>query len=88
METEINTVSGFSYMTVAGVLIGGLVLMAAGLVIYNILKIAVTKRVKEYGTLRALGAERRKLYTLVSFQLALLCGVGIPIGVLLGLLST
>ena len=88
METEINTASGFSYMTMAGVLIGALVLMAAGLVIYNILKIAVTKRVKEYGTLRALGAERRKLYTLVSLQLALLCGVGIPIGVLLGLLST
>lgn len=88
METEINTASGFSYMTVSGVLIGALVLMAAGLVIYNILKIAVTKRVKEYGTLRALGAERGKLYTLVSLQLALLCGVGIPIGVLLGLLST
>ena len=88
METEINTASGFSYMTVTGILIGALVLMAGGLVIYNILKIAVTKRVKEYGTLRALGAERRKLYTLVSLQLALLCGVGIPIGVLLGLLST
>lgn len=87
METEIDTASGFSYMTVAGVLIGALVLMAAGLVIYNILKIAVTKRIKEYGTLRALGAERRNLYTLVSLQLALLCSVGIPIGVLLGRLS-
>lgn len=88
METEINTASGFSYMTVAGVLIGALVLMAAGLVIYNILKIAVIKRVKEYGTLRALGAESGKLYTLVSLQLVLLCGIGIPIGILLGLLST
>ena len=84
---EIDTASGFSYMTVAGVLIGALVLMASGLVIYNILKIAVTKRIKEYGTLRALGAERRNLYTLVSLQLTLLCGIGIPIGILLGLLS-
>ncbi len=87
LGNEIDTASGFSYMTVAGVLIGALVLMAAGLVIYNILKIAVTKRIKEYGTLRALGAERRNLYTLVSLQLTLLCGIGIPIGILLGLLS-
>lgn len=87
-DTEIDSGSGFSYMAVAGVLIGALILLASGLVIYNILKIAVTKRVKEYGTLRALGAERKNLYTLVSLQLALLCSVGIPVGVLFGLIST
>ncbi|BCJ96519.1 ABC transporter permease [Anaerocolumna cellulosilytica] len=82
-----ETGSGFSYMTLAGVLIGALVLLAAGLVVYNILKIAVIKRVKEYGVLRAIGAEKGKLYLLVSLQLAILCGIGIPIGILLGLLS-
>lgn len=86
-ETRADTASGFSYMTVAGILIGSLVLMAAGLVIYNILKIAVSNRIKEYGTLRAIGAERKKLYALVAIQLALLCGIGIPIGILLGMLS-
>lgn len=83
----IETGSGFSYMALAGVLIGILVLLAAGLVVYNILKIAVIKRVKEYGVLRAIGAEKGKLYFLVSLQLAILCGIGIPIGILLGLLS-
>lgn len=82
-----ETGSGLSYMTLAGVLIGTLVLLAAGLVVYNILKIAVIKRVKEYGVLRAIGAEKGKLYLLVSLQLAILCGIGIPIGILLGLLS-
>lgn len=86
-ETETDTASGFSYMTMAGVLVGALVLMAAGLVIYNILKIAVSKRIKEYGTLRAIGAERKNLYALVTIQLALLCSMGIPIGILLGMLS-
>lgn len=86
-EAGVDTASGFSFMTIAGVLIGALVLMAAGLVIYNILKIAVAKRVKEYGTLRAIGAERKNLYALVTFQLALLCGIGIPIGILFGMLS-
>ena len=79
--------SGMSFMTVAGVMIGALILMAAGLVIYNILKIAVQKRLKEYGTLRAIGAEKGQLFRLVGIQLALLCGTGIPIGAGLGLLS-
>lgn len=79
--------TGFSFMTVACVMVGVLVLLAAGLVIYNILKIAVSKRVREYGTLRAIGGEKRQLYSLVALQLLLLCGIGIPLGVLLGLVS-
>lgn len=82
-----DTNTGFSFMTFASVMVGVLVLLAAGLVIYNILKIAVTKRIKEYGTLRALGSERRQIYKLVSLQLLILCGVGIPIGLLIGALS-
>lgn len=79
--------TGFSFMTVACVMVGVLVLLAAGLVIYNILKIAVSKRVREYGTLRAIGGEKRQLYSLVALQLFSLCGIGIPLGVLLGLVS-
>lgn len=79
--------SGFSFMVVASVIIGILVLLAAGLVIYNILKIAVSKRIREYGVLRAIGAEKGQLYRLVSEQLILLCGVGIPLGAIFGVLS-
>ncbi|NLV95682.1 MAG: FtsX-like permease family protein, partial [Candidatus Riflebacteria bacterium] len=84
---EIENNFGFSLMTLAVVLIGVLVLLAAGLVIYNILKIAATKRVKEYGTLRAMGAERGQIYSLVSLQLLILCGIGIPIGIIVGILT-
>lgn len=79
--------SGFSFMTLACVIVGALVLLAAGLVIYNILKIAVTKRIKEYGTLRAIGSERGQIYRIVSLQLLILCGIGIPVGLLTGSLS-
>lgn len=79
--------SGFSYMTAAGIIIGSLVLLAAGLVIYNILKIAVGKRIREYGTLRAIGSCRGQLYRLVALQIILLCLIGIPIGAVLGVLS-
>lgn len=79
--------SGFSFMALALCMVGALVLLAAGLVIYNILKIAVSKRIKEYGTLRAIGGERGQLYRLVSLQLLVLCGIGIPLGMLGGFLS-
>lgn len=78
---------GFPFMTFACILVGVLVLLAAGLVIYNILKISVTKRIREYGTLRAIGSERGQIYRLVSLQLLLLCGAGIPVGLLLGVFS-
>ena len=80
--------SGFSFMTAACILVGVLVLLAAGLVIYNTLKIAVSERVREYGTLRAIGGEKKQLYSLVAVQLLLLCGFGIPVGTILGLLSS
>lgn len=83
-----DTGTGFSFMTTACVMVGILVLLAAGLVIYNILKISIAKRTKEYGTLRAIGGERGQIYRLVSVQLLILCGIGIPSGLLLGTLST
>lgn len=79
--------TGFSYMMLAGVVVTGLVLTAAGLVIYNILKIAVTRRMGRYGILRAIGAQKRQLYGIVAAEVLLLCALGIPIGMLLGRLS-
>ena len=78
---------GFSFVMLAGVLAAVLVLLAAGLVIFNILKIAVTRRVGQYGVLRAIGAERGHLYRIVAAEILLLCMCGIPVGMLLGVLS-
>lgn len=87
-DTELSLSSeGFPLMLAAGILIGVLLLLAAGLAIYNILKIAVSRRTIQYGVLRAMGADRSQLYFLVTAQVLLLCGAGIPIGLLLGTLS-
>lgn len=79
--------AGFSYLLAAGVLLVGLILLAAGLVIYNILKIAVAQRVRQYGVLRAIGGSRGQLYAVVTAEVLLLCLVGVPLGLLLGALS-
>lgn len=79
--------SGFSYMAAAGVMAGALILFMAGLVIYHIFKITISKHMKEYGILRAIGSEKGQLYHIVFFRILILCAVGIPVGVILGLLS-
>ena len=86
-DSEDANDTGFSFMAVAGILVAFLILLAAGLVIYNILKISVSKRMKEYGTLRAIGGKKGQLYQIVVIEVILLCVIGIPIGVLLGSLS-
>lgn len=78
---------GFSFLVMAGILVAGLILSAAGLVIYNILKIAVARRIGQYGTLRAIGAQKGQLYCIVAQEVLILCAVGIPVGMLLGFLS-
>lgn len=78
---------GFPFMMAACILVGALILLAAGLVIYNILKVAVTRRIREYGTLRAIGSRKGQIYALVTVQLLLLCGIGLPLGLVLGVLS-
>jgi ABC-type antimicrobial peptide transport system permease subunit len=78
---------GFPFMMAACIMVGVLILLAAGLVVYNILKVAVTKRIREYGTLRAIGSEKGQIYALVTVQLLILCGIGLPLGLVLGMLS-
>lgn len=87
-ESSENSGSGFSFMAAAGIMVGVLILLAAGLVIYNILKISVSKRIKGYGILRAIGSEKSQLYSIVSLQILILCLIGIPVGMIVGLLST
>lgn len=87
-STDVDvTDTGFSFMMVVGILVSALVLLAAGLVIYNILKITVSRRIRQYGALRAIGAEKGQLNSIVITEVLLLCAVGIPVGMLFGFLS-
>lgn len=87
-KNQADNESGFPFLTAACILVGALSLLAAGLVIYNILKVAVTKRIRQYGTLRAMGSEKKQLYLLVTVQLLILCAAGLPVGLVLGALCS
>ncbi|WP_131079247.1 ABC transporter permease [Clostridioides difficile] len=79
---------GISMIILVSLFVTLLVLLASGLVIYNILKISVTKKIKEYGCLRAIGAEPNQIYKIVILQILILCTVAIPIGAVIGIISS
>lgn len=79
---------GISMIILVSLFVALLVLLASGLVIYNILKISVTKKIKEYGCLRAIGAEPNQIYKIVILQILILCTIAIPIGVVIGIISS
>lgn len=79
---------GISMIILVSLFVALLVLLASGLVIYNILKISVTKKIKEYGCLRAIGAEPNQIYKIVILQILILCTIAIPIGAVIGIISS
>jgi putative ABC transport system permease protein len=71
--------------TVGG--IAGISLAVAGILIMNVMLVAVSQRVAEIGLLKALGAPKRQVLQLFLIESILLAGAGAALGVLLGLLA-
>ncbi len=70
--------------TVGG--IGAISLAVAGILIMNIMLVAVSQRVSEIGLLKALGAPERRVLRLFLIESVLLAGAGALLGVLLSFL--
>jgi putative ABC transport system permease protein len=69
-------------MAVGG--IAAISLAVAGVLIMNVMLIAVAQRVKEIGLLKALGAPGRQIRVLFFAEAALLSGIGSLVGLVLG----
>jgi len=72
-------------LTVGG--IGAISLVVAGILVMNVMLIAVSQRTTEIGLLRAIGATRRGIVTLFLTEAAFLAMLGGLIGLGLGVLS-
>ncbi|GAB4123950.1 MAG: ABC transporter permease [Sideroxydans sp.] len=77
-----------SALTLAVGGIAAISLAVAGVLIMNVMLIAVAQRVKEIGLLKALGAPGRQIRHLFFAEAALLSGVGSIAGLLLGYLGS
>lgn len=63
-----------------------LIALSAYLIIYNIFYISVSRDIRLYGLLKAIGTTNKQLKQIVRKQAEFLCLIGIPIGLVLGFL--
>ena len=76
METVVLFVAAFFVILISGYLI-----------IYNIFQLSILREIRFYGLLKTIGTTKKQLQKLVYRQVWKLCGVGIPIGAVLGYLG-
>ncbi len=81
-EQSFNTV----VFSMAGILIA-IVMMASILLIYNAFSISVSERTQQFGLLSSIGATKRQIKQSVLYEAFLLSIIGIPLGVLTGIVG-
>jgi putative ABC transport system permease protein len=91
METSESALVNFKkterVMNVAGLALPAIGLVIGGLVIMNIMLVAVAERTREIGIRKSLGARRRDILRQFLVEAATLSTVGALIGIALGLLA-
>jgi putative ABC transport system permease protein len=84
LETFDGILRALTY-TVAG--IAGISLAVAGILVMNVMLVAVSQRVSEIGLLKALGAPERQVMRMFLVESILLAGTGAALGVLIAVIS-
>ncbi|MHB1313664.1 MAG: ABC transporter permease [Gemmatimonadaceae bacterium] len=91
METSESALVGFrkteEMMNIAGTALPAIGLVIGGLVIMNIMLVAVAERTREIGIRKALGARRRDILNQFLVEAATLSTLGALIGIVLGLVA-
>lgn len=69
------------------IVIAAIVVLFSVVVIYNIFQVGIMQKVQEYGKLKAIGATRRQMKRVLFYEGMSIAAVGVPVGLLLGLLA-
>ena len=89
METSASALIGFEktrqVMTIAGTALPAIGLVVGGLVIMNIMLVAVAERTREIGIRKSLGARRQDILSQFLVEAATLSTLGALVGIVLGL---
>ena len=91
METTASALQFFATikttMTIAGTALPAIGLIVGGMVIMNIMLVAVVERTREIGIRKSLGARRRDIMSQFLVEAATLSTLGAMIGILLGIIA-
>src|SRR5512140_3769909 len=91
METSASALASFekvkSVMTIAGTALPAIGLVVGGMVIMNIMLVAVAERTREIGIRKSLGARRRDIMVQFLVESATLSTMGALLGIAFGILS-
>nr|WP_320024165.1 FtsX-like permease family protein [uncultured Acetobacterium sp.] len=82
---------GNSYVAlllVPAILFGIIILSMAIIVISNVFRVSAGERVTQFGVLKCVGATKKQITNTVMYESILLSAIGIPLGILAGLLLT
>lgn len=64
------------------------VIFSGYLLIYNVLYISVSKDIRFYGLLKTIGTTKKQIKRIVQWQIMKLCGIGIPLGLIAGAVTS
>ncbi len=82
LSNSFNTFTGILYTI--GFVVGGVVLLGAGIGVMNIMLVSVNERTKEIGVRKAVGATKKAIVSQFLMEAIALCQIGGAIGILLG----
>lgn len=83
-EDYINALKPDSEIMMWALVIGAVVVLSSMLVIYNIFYISIVTKVQEFGKLRAIGATKKQIKSIILKEGLFLSLISIPLGVILG----
>lgn len=93
-NTELLLYSGASQIDGFMAMLSGLIAIISGLIvfasislIYNAFSISISERTRQFGLLSSLGATKKQLRKMVLFEAVVVSIIGIPIGIIVGILG-
>ncbi|MEX2344186.1 MAG: ABC transporter permease [Balneolaceae bacterium] len=82
LSNSLDSFTGILYMI--GFVIGGIVLLGAGIGVMNIMLVSVSERTREIGVRKAVGATRKAIVSQFLMESIAICQIGGVIGIIIG----
>ncbi len=88
LETDPLGISNMQGLAITVAIVMGIIVFTSVFCIKNSFDISITEKIKQYGMLRSIGATKKQIKRNVFYEASILGVIGIPLGLLMGLLAS